>query len=142
MFKRWYDLHIEWPAPLTRDAVPVRDAEGVAARILAALSAAGIVAHDLSHGAWELWDRAEHQASGIFAWGQALRVDDIWAAVMAAREALTALDAPPETGFMVRGRNGQIVRTYLLHPAQGCDEWYDLDQVERLAGWPADYVRG
>jgi hypothetical protein len=131
----WYDLYI-FSYPLGRDSQLVCDPSGAADRVRAALCEAGVVFQEMNSGAGEEWDRVEHDHTGVFCWSQHLRVDDIWASVTAAREALAALGAPPETEFRVVGRTligavKQIVRTYYLRPAEGFDEWWDLDQVER-----------
>jgi hypothetical protein len=140
MSKRLFNLNIEWPE-LADDSLPVRDPAGVGAQVLTALRGAGVVAYEVRHGVWESWDRSEKQGLGVFTWLQGIRVDDIWAAVTSAREVLVALGAPPETRFCVWGRGTHVVRTYPLKPAQGYDEWADLDQVERLSALPADWVR-
>jgi hypothetical protein len=138
----WYDLRIFW-YPLKEDSLPVRDSSGVADRVRAALCRVGVVFHEQFFGAWEVWDRVADTGSGVFGWTQRVRVDDIWAAVTAAREALAALGAPPETEFQVVGRtligaDKQIVRTYYLRPPEGFDEWSDLEQVERASALRVD----
>jgi hypothetical protein len=142
MPRSWYDVCIVWDL-LNEDSMPVREPKRVAAQVLIALERGSVVAHELNLGIFERWGWVGDNKTGlgVFSWEQTLRVDDIWAAITAAREALAALGAPAETYFRVAGRSRRFVRTYLLHPPTEVDEWSDLDQIERLAALPEDWVR-